>query len=238
MEEAKSKLELYFGEDEWRPAPFTEDEKERIREIMKENGLEAECLGDDVLEFSYYDGYTFVRARLEKEVNKYGVAEYILSYEEAEKDDEIHTPEALSQHDYYPGIDEAEELLEEHGIDLKKLREEAKKEYEKVKDEYVGDEEDLYESMLYEKYAEILDEEAKKEMEKWERNPRLTLKWNFNVVEVEPVVTEAYCPINIPHYHYYKGFNITLRTQSLGDIDTLLKVTDLITDMYMKYISK
>ena len=88
---------------------------------------------------------------------------------------------------------------------VERLRREAEAEYEKMRGDYIGTAEDVFQEMLDNLYAKELEKLFEEEAREWESQP--AERRNYGGVEVvkAPVVVEVHCAVNIPHSHYYRG---------------------------------
>ncbi len=155
---------------------------------------------DDVLDCGEYQAW------IDEDENK-------LYIETADADNEIPTPEAMSQHDSIPDFEDAYEEARE--LDPKAVSEAEK--------ECQGDRECLMER-IYEILGEALNREADKEINEWESKPAREVEIAGIKVKVKPVVVERYCPINIPHYHYYKGYLCEIPLDDVPNHDVLAEI--------------
>jgi len=151
---------------------------------------------------------------VEIECSRFGVKEkiyidkdegkiYYLSYDI--DSDEIPNITAEAQHDAVPF--DLEELKE----DLERMI--GKEELEKANREAVmecrgrkGEEfEDCVYDKLYDVYIDAMEKYTEREIREWKSQKGSSMNIDHLVVTKKPVVAEEWCPVNIPHYHYYKA---------------------------------
>jgi len=211
---------------------FSRQEIERIREEF--SNYEFNINDDGVISLRYSDAYDIEDIIIYKQINEYGVAFYTAEIEIANRDEEIMTPEVLGQHGYEIT---REDMVEYIGKEkAKKLREIAEKEWEKIKDQYVGSFEDFYEEILAEEFNIWLENNFEAEAGEWESKPTLKARQMDIEVEIGTKIIEEQCYVNIPHYHYYKGYYMRITTQSLEHLLMVLYLRDLLINTYNKYI--
>lgn len=218
---------------EWRSAKFTEEEVETLDEIIVNicSCSSTAQRSETELNYDCSDSYDIFKVSVEKEQNQYGVVRYIVTVTVASTDEEIHTPESLAQHDKYPDIDEVKETLKENGVNVDEIVEKVKTEFPK-REGYIGTLDDAIAEALYDRFSEILNRNFEKEVKEYESKKSVTVPWGTSDVTVSRKVVESWCPLNIPHYHYYKGHVLTLVTQEIHKILDFLNMIDLIVNLY------
>lgn len=143
--------------------------------------------------------------------------------------EEIHNIYAIAQHGYYPDYNELVKIVKEHYGEkvVNEIIEKARKEYPKVKKEgYIGDLQTYVMEKLDELFEKIVTENFKKECSEWENQPAKKKIINGVEVNVKPVVVELWCPVNIPHYHYYRGTRCVVPLDKIKDKETLESIIE------------
>jgi len=81
-------------------------------------------------------------------------------------------------------------------------------------------------------------EELEKEMEGWEDDLNNWEKKEGReiyscglMLKVEPWVLGSKCYLNVPHYHYYKGWRITLGCNSIDEVRAFLEIYDIFIEI-------
>ena len=63
--------------------------------------------------------------------------------------------------------------------------------------------------------CKLSDEEIEEEIREW--TSRAPVK-SLDQLIVEPTIIEIWCPVNMPHYHIYKGVRMTFRTGDPNEV--------------------
>jgi len=168
---------------------------------------------------------TFVCTQTEMDVYINEDKIWIESYDIEE---EILSPGAMWQHEVEPEDEEMKDMVREFlGKErYEKLIKEAKKEFKKAKREgWIGTEEDFIMDKVREIFSEIVEKDFDKEVREWKSKPKETFAIEGIRIEKEPSVIEKWCALQIPHYHYYKGYLITIPRKRLTK-EALTKIID------------
>jgi len=92
---------------------------------------------------------------------------------------------------------------------------------------------------LEEEDYEKMEEEGEKEIEEIEEAPTVEFKVMGEEYSFTKAVIEQKCYINIPHYHYYRGFRaIYDKIQSLSKLIVLINMTDIFESFYNSALEK
>lgn len=191
-----------------KPLPLTREEIKELIDVIGENHeIEKE---DKEIIFRYEDAYDIETIVAGKEqINKYGTTEYYCVVECASKTEEIETPERLAQHCVPVETKDIIDYLKDKGVEVPKTEEE-----------------------IVELFNQVLDKEANREIEEWNSKKALTGEFMGTKISIKPVVVSVKCYVNIPHYHYYKGFRVEFRTQNLNSLTAFLQLRDLLISLY------
>jgi len=153
----------------------------------------------------------------------------------ANENEELVTPEVIGQHGY--DVNPEMWLPEER---IRELKERARREYEIAKREgYIGSLEDFENELIYEEVNKVIEKEFNERVKEIENKPRLKLRFKGLEIEIGKIVYPVHCPVNIPHYHYYKGYSITFAGTGLHKVLKFAldeEIQDNLIDMYEKLL--